>query len=141
MQMPSIIRGGLTIFGRVRYIYANCYHVTFRHGWNDHRCFHSSQSHLASAVSGHSDLTIEPDEARKFQKLAAYWWDPSGDLHALHSMNRLRVPFIRDGLLSSCPTKAMQTASISAQRSYTPLTGFRILDVGCGGGILSETVP
>ncbi|KAF6777671.1 hypothetical protein AHF37_02938 [Paragonimus kellicotti] len=135
---PLILRGGLAIFGRVRHIRVNCYHVTFKRSWNDHRCFHSSQLYPASTVNDHSELTIEPDEARKFQKLATYWWDPSGDLHALHSMNRLRVPFIRDGLLSSCPTKAMQMASISAERSYTPLTGFRIMDVGCGGGILSE---
>ncbi|KAF7243803.1 hypothetical protein EG68_10043 [Paragonimus skrjabini miyazakii] len=135
--MPSIIRGGFAVSGRIRCIYIHCYHVTSKRNWNDHRCFHSSQLFPASAVNGHSELTIEPDEARNFQKLAAYLWDPTGDLHALHSMNRLRVTFIRDGLLS-CPTKAMQITSISTQISYIPLTGFRIMDVGCGGGILSE---
>ncbi|KAF8564154.1 hypothetical protein P879_09393 [Paragonimus westermani] len=135
---PSILRRGLAIFGRVRHAYVNYHHVTSKRSWKNHQCFHSSQLYPASVDNSHPEFTIEPDEARKFQKFSAYWWDPNGDLHALHSMNRLRVPFIRDGLLSSCSNEAIQMASIPAQRSYSPLTGFRIMDVGCGGGILSE---
>ncbi|KAH8877380.1 Ubiquinone biosynthesis O-methyltransferase, mitochondrial [Schistosoma japonicum] len=70
-------------------------------------------------------------EAMKFKLFAEYWWDPNGDLQPLHAMNRLRVPFIRNGL---CPS----TAESISDSTYLPLKGKRILDVGCGGGILTE---
>ncbi|OON19294.1 3-demethylubiquinone-9 3-O-methyltransferase [Opisthorchis viverrini] len=59
----------------------------------------------------------------------------SGELHALHSMNRLRIPFIRDGLR---PPEVAQDTTKPKEYTYAPLAGLRIVDVGCGGGILSE---
>lgn len=53
-------------------------------------------------------------------------------MYALHLMNKLRVPFIRDGLLN---TYNMDQA---VKEGPTPLEGLRILDIGCGGGLLSE---
>jgi len=72
--------------------------------------------------------TVDQEEVKKFERLS--WWDPRGSMKELHSMNKLRVPFIKDGLLSA--------RRESKQESSKPLTGLSILDVGCGGGILTE---
>ncbi|NXL85959.1 COQ3 protein, partial [Alectura lathami] len=72
--------------------------------------------------------SVDSKEMRKFQLLAHKWWDEEGEYSALHSMNDIRVPFIRDTLMS---------ASGSYQLG-SPLSGIKILDVGCGGGLLSE---
>ncbi|XP_021245339.1 ubiquinone biosynthesis O-methyltransferase, mitochondrial isoform X1 [Numida meleagris] len=75
-----------------------------------------------------SQSSVDPKEMRKFQLLAHRWWDEQGEYSALHSMNDIRVPFIRDTLLNMG----------SAYQRGSPLSGIKILDVGCGGGLLSE---
>lgn len=75
-----------------------------------------------------SKTTVDPDEVKKFQSLASKWWDEQGEFGALHAMNDLRVPFIRDNLLNVH----------RARHPGKPLAGLRILDVGCGGGLLTE---
>ncbi|XP_063054368.1 ubiquinone biosynthesis O-methyltransferase, mitochondrial isoform X2 [Engraulis encrasicolus] len=82
----------------------------------------------AGSVRQASHTTLDPEEARKFQSLADKWWDLQGAFAALHSMNDLRVPFIRDNLLS------VHGSGVPGR----PLAGLRILDVGCGGGLLTE---
>jgi len=65
------------------------------------------------------------------------WWDPvKGSAVGLHSMNDLRVPLVRDGLIQT--RRVNQTSD--HQLGPEPLAGTRILDVGCGGGILSESL-
>uniref|UniRef100_A0A8C3CIR6 Ubiquinone biosynthesis O-methyltransferase, mitochondrial n=1 Tax=Cairina moschata TaxID=8855 RepID=A0A8C3CIR6_CAIMO len=75
-----------------------------------------------------SHSSVDPKEIKKFQLLAHKWWDEEGDYSALHSMNDIRVPFIRDTLLNMS----------SNYHLGSPLSGIKILDVGCGGGLLSE---
>ncbi|XP_068793961.1 ubiquinone biosynthesis O-methyltransferase, mitochondrial isoform X2 [Struthio camelus] len=75
-----------------------------------------------------SRSTVDPKEMKKFQLLAHKWWDEEGDYSALHSMNDIRVPFIRDTLLNKSNNHQLGN----------PLSGLKILDVGCGGGLLSE---
>ncbi|MDM7321827.1 MAG: bifunctional 2-polyprenyl-6-hydroxyphenol methylase/3-demethylubiquinol 3-O-methyltransferase UbiG [Gammaproteobacteria bacterium] len=58
-------------------------------------------------------------EIAQFDALAGQWWDPNGPLWTLHAINPLRMDFIR---------------------THTPLTGLRVLDVGCGGGLLTEAL-
>ncbi|XP_023335498.1 uncharacterized protein LOC111706791 isoform X2 [Eurytemora carolleeae] len=69
--------------------------------------------------------TMNQEEVDKFSSMAEDWWNPDGVCKPLHSMNRLRIPFIRDRLVGEIT-------------SDKPLSGLHILDVGCGGGIVSE---
>ena len=73
--------------------------------------------------------TIDQCEIDKFQAMAAEWWDPNGKFKPLHMLNPCRLDYI--------------TAQIAAEfaRDLTkpkPFEGLRILDIGCGGGLLSE---
>ena len=80
----------------------------------------------------YSQSTIDEEEIKRFSALADLWWDESGEFEALHTMNELRIPLIRKGL-------TQQGFSRGEQIDHTHLLqGFRILDVGCGGGILTE---
>ncbi|XP_062321089.1 ubiquinone biosynthesis O-methyltransferase, mitochondrial isoform X1 [Osmerus eperlanus] len=88
---------------------------------------HVSLSYTCRACYA-SQSTVDPDEVKKFQALASKWWDEQGEFAALHSMNDLRVPFIRDNLMSVH----------GVRHPGKPLAGLRILDMGCGGGLLTE---
>jgi polyprenyldihydroxybenzoate methyltransferase / 3-demethylubiquinol 3-O-methyltransferase len=67
-------------------------------------------------------------------KLAEDWWDPSGPLKGLHAMNSLRVPLVRDGLVS---TGVIDEANVN---KGNVLQGINILEVGCGAGILTKAL-
>ena len=74
--------------------------------------------------------TMDEEELRHFRSLAKSWWNETGEFEALHAMNKLRVPFIRDGLSN-------HRDDMSEDPSQ-PLQGLSVVDVGSGGGILSE---
>jgi len=76
--------------------------------------------------------TLNSEEVDKFRLMAGDWWNPGGVCMPLHSMNRLRIPLIRDGLIHTNITNP------ELVNSATPLLGTKILDVGCGAGIVSE---
>lgn len=76
--------------------------------------------------------SIDHDDVENLNSLSYDWWNPNGTLKALHSMNVIRVPFIRDGLIS---TGAVQKSN---QNTTKILENVNILEVGCGGGILTE---
>lgn len=76
-----------------------------------------------------SDSTIDPAEIAKFERMAAEWWDPNGKFKPLHMLNPCRLDYI--------------TAQIAAEfgRDLSrplPFAGIRLLDIGCGGGLLCE---
>lgn len=75
--------------------------------------------------------TIDPAEQARFEGLAKLWWDKSGPFWPLHGMNELRTGYIRDQI------RHWQGTHADSER---PLEGLRILDIGCGGGILSEAI-
>ena len=77
--------------------------------------------------------TIDDKEVALFSRHADEWWNETGEFATLHSLNELRVPLVRDKLLA-------QNVSSDDTGAFKPkpLAGFNILDVGCGGGILSE---
>ena len=79
---------------------------------------------LAGATS-----SIVPEEAERFGKLAADWWDPDGASAMLHKLGPVRLKYIRD--------RIDQHWQID-ERSRTPLEGKSALDVGCGAGLLAE---
>lgn len=73
--------------------------------------------------------TIDPAEVAKFEAMAAEWWNPDGKFRPLHLMNPCRLDYI--------------TTQIAAEynrdlKASLPFAGLRILDIGCGGGLLSE---
>ncbi|XP_028170243.1 uncharacterized protein LOC114359904 isoform X1 [Ostrinia furnacalis] len=75
--------------------------------------------------------TIDEYEVGRYSELEKSWWDPAGPVKALHSMNEIRLPFIMDGFMKSAH---------SAADIEKPLKNIKLLDVGCGGGILSEVL-
>lgn len=75
------------------------------------------------------DSTTDPYEIAKFATLGREWWDATGPMAPLHKLNPLRVAYVRD--------RACQRFG-RAPRRPVPLVGLRILDVGCGGGLLAE---
>lgn len=73
--------------------------------------------------------TVDPAEVAKFEAMAAEWWDPNGKFKPLHMLNPCRLDYI--------------TGQIAAEfgrdlKSPRPFDGLRLLDIGCGGGLLSE---
>lgn len=80
------------------------------------------------------DATIDLDEVDRFGRLGAEWWDPDGPMRALHKLNPVRVAYINELLCRHFPIEGRPRDWHSAE----PLHGLTILDIGCGGGILSE---
>ena len=73
--------------------------------------------------------SIDPAEVERFSRIAAEWWDPKGKFAPLHRFNPVRLGFIRDQALLRFGRDA---------RARAPFDGLRLLDIGCGGGLLSE---
>jgi 2-polyprenyl-6-hydroxyphenyl methylase/3-demethylubiquinone-9 3-methyltransferase len=73
--------------------------------------------------------SIDPAEVERFSRIAAEWWDPHGKFAPLHRFNPVRLGFIRDQALYRFGRDP------AARR---PFEGLRLLDIGCGGGLLSE---
>ena len=73
--------------------------------------------------------SLDPAEVAKFERMAAEWWSPDGKFRPLHRLNPLRIGFVRDAI---CARYGRDP------RSLRPLEGLRVLDIGCGGGLLSE---
>ena len=72
--------------------------------------------------------TINKKEIDKFSKLADEWWDPEGKFKPLHNFNPVRLRYIKDTIIEKFGTKSEKL----------PLKDIKILDIGCGGGLLSE---
>ena len=73
--------------------------------------------------------TIDPDELAKFTAMAEDWWNPHGQFKPLHKFNPTRLAYIRDKLCAQFDRDP---------HADKPLLGLRLLDIGCGGGLLSE---
>jgi len=78
---------------------------------------------------GQGPGTVDAAELGRFERIAAGWWDPEGEFKPLHRMNPLRVGYVRD---RACAHFGRDPKRIGC------LAGLRAIDVGCGGGLLSE---
>ena len=72
--------------------------------------------------------SVNKKEIEKFSKMAAEWWDPEGKFKPLHKFNPIRIKYIKDNIIYSFKLKS----------KGKPLDKVNILDIGCGGGLLSE---
>jgi 2-polyprenyl-6-hydroxyphenyl methylase / 3-demethylubiquinone-9 3-methyltransferase len=72
--------------------------------------------------------TINKKEIEKFSKIAEEWWNPNGKFKPLHKFNPIRIKYIRDNIIKK----------FQLNRKDEPLKNIDILDIGCGGGLLSE---
>jgi len=89
----------------------------------------STQQHSKSGSDAfHYSSSVDKDEISKFSDWAEDWWDPNGPLKPLHQLNPIRVKYIKDRLIKS----------LELQRQT--LQGLQVLDIGCGAGILSESL-
>ena len=73
--------------------------------------------------------TVDPAEVAKFEAMAAEWWDPKGKFKPLHMLNPCRLDYITRQIAAEFNRDLSQD---------NPFEGLRILDIGCGGGLLSE---
>ena len=72
--------------------------------------------------------TINKKEIEKFSKIAEEWWDPKGKFKPLHNFNPLRISYLKDNIIKT----------FNIQKKDNILSGVKILDIGCGGGLLCE---
>ncbi|ETA70214.1 bifunctional 2-polyprenyl-6-hydroxyphenol methylase/3-demethylubiquinol 3-O-methyltransferase UbiG [Candidatus Pelagibacter ubique] len=72
--------------------------------------------------------SINKKEIDKFSKIADEWWDPEGKFKPLHKFNPTRIKYIKENIINNFKLK----------NKSKPLSGIKILDIGCGGGLLSE---
>lgn len=73
--------------------------------------------------------TVDPAEVAKFEAMAAEWWDPAGKFKPLHMMNPVRLDYI---------TRQIAAEFDRDLAAPAPFAGLRLLDIGCGGGLISE---
>ena len=76
-----------------------------------------------------AQTTIDPNEVAKFEAMAAEWWDPNGKFKPLHMLNPCRLDYITSQIA------AEYDRDLTKQHAFE---GLRILDIGCGGGLLAE---
>ncbi len=72
--------------------------------------------------------SVNKKEIDKFSKMANEWWDPEGKFKPLHKFNPTRIKYIKENIINNFKLK----------NKLKPLSGINILDIGCGGGLLSE---
>ncbi len=95
-----------------------------------HFAMQESQMTETTAQTGTATgFTVDPAEVEKFSRIAAEWWDTTGNFAPLHKLNPVRLGFIRDEVC------ARFGRDPKARRA---LEGLSLLDIGCGGGLLSE---
>lgn len=81
----------------------------------------------SSQAQGSIESTVIEEEVEKHTRLAKSWWDPNGPMKALHTMNAVRIPFIKTSLLNTGVLNETQA------NSTKPFANLKILDIGCGG--------
>ena len=83
----------------------------------------------ADTARNQGKVTASADEVARFAAIADSWWDPAGEFRPLHRLNPTRIAYIRDRIAGHFGRDSLAPC---------PLQGLRILDVGCGGGLVAE---
>lgn len=86
----------------------------------------------SAAIESEADAagaSVDPAELAKFRAIADAWWDPAGKFRPLHRLNPTRIAYVRDRAVAQFRRDP---------KSARPLAGLRLLDIGCGGGLLAE---
>lgn len=90
----------------------------------------AAENVVESAIEGAAEgASVDPSEIAKFAAMAEAWWDPHGKFRPLHKLNPTRIAFIRDRVAARLGRDPL---------AGRPLDGLRLLDIGCGGGLLAE---
>jgi 2-polyprenyl-6-hydroxyphenyl methylase/3-demethylubiquinone-9 3-methyltransferase len=84
---------------------------------------------MVETAHSHASSTVDPAEVERFSRIADEWWDPAGKFAPLHRLNPVRIGYVRDRAAAHWQREAL---------SGHPLEGLSLLDIGCGGGLLSE---
>lgn len=89
---------------------------------------------LQTVAASGQNSSINSAEIAHFSRLSSLWWDEHGEFGLLHKMNPIRMQFVRDKLLEV----AREEKGEDVTTPTSVLEGLDVLDVGCGGGLLSE---
>src|SRR4029453_5003098 len=84
---------------------------------------------MASSAKPRRDSSVDDAEVARFSAMAAEWWDPRGKMAPLHKFNPVRIGYIRDRAAARFGRDP---------KKLDAMKGPRVLDIGCGGGILCE---
>lgn len=84
---------------------------------------------MAMNSPGTASDTLDPGEVDRFARLAGAWWDPHGEFRPLHKIGPARLAFLRSRLIRHFGLP---------EAAFRPLSGLTVLDIGCGGGLISE---
>lgn len=87
------------------------------------------ENKAATARKKISRSTIDAAEVQQFEQLAAQWWDEAGPMKPLHRLNPVRLGYLK---------KQICTNTGRQENSFSPFKGLHMLDVGCGGGLVTE---
>src|SRR5690606_19584112 len=98
-------------------------------GSSHHLAGRHRQERSGTGGNGMTDSTIDSGEIAKFAAMADEWWDPRGKFKPLHKFNPVRLGYIRDWTLRHFGRD---------ETEMRPLQAIRVLDIGCGGGLLTE---
>jgi 2-polyprenyl-6-hydroxyphenyl methylase / 3-demethylubiquinone-9 3-methyltransferase len=89
-----------------------------------------TMSHTQAATQSNSPpATLDPGEVERFQRMADDWWNPNGQFKPLHALTPARIGYLRDTMKGHFGREG---------QTDRPLAGLRVLDIGCGGGLVAE---